>query len=195
MPGLPKVAIADRIEAALHSSGATVVHGSFTDDRGALPFRCKVRFQDGSERGYTLYFWTISHGGRSRSRTEYRIQAKLRSARDLDFENGTTLLMGYYAALADRVGAEEGNVAPAQMEAFAAWDPLVHLRVGASSSCQVPFAVLEAAYLKGASVALRRNQSGPPERVIAFRPENLASYMRAAAGGHNSVDLSQVLAQ
>lgn len=192
MPGLPKSTIAARIQSALAASGASIVASLFAGADGGLPFDCQIEFREGIRREYVMYFWTISHGGNGRAHTEYRIQAKLKSARSLTFDKGTTLLMGYYLGAADDRGTEQGNVAAPEMEAFAAWDPLLHLRVGASSSCQIPFSTLEAAYSRGVSATERRSRAGHTERVIAFRPDYLTRYLRAAAGGHNSVDMATV---
>jgi hypothetical protein len=137
-----------------------------------------------------MYFWTVSHGGRARPLKEYRIQVKLKDRRSLDFGNGTTLLLGYYTRGNDHVGRDLGNDPPADMEVFVAWDPIQHLALGASSSCQVPYDLMFKAYLEGLSESERRCADGSLEEVFAFRPELLPRYLREAAGGHNRVTLT-----
>ena len=192
MAGLRKYHIAARISRVLSDAGCWVRDATFVGAAGDLPWRCTVSFPDGASRQYSLYFWTISHGGRTRAHNEYRIQAKLKQSRSLDSMGGTTLLMGYYSAGHDRIGRDEGNLPFADMEVFVAWDPLQHLRVGASSSCQVAFEVLERAFLNGFACAERRNSGGDRELVVGVRSELLCQYLRAAAGGHNLLDLTRI---
>src|SRR4051812_16567834 len=108
--------------ALLSHAGCRVSQSGFWGFGEDLPWRCTVTFADGSFRKFSLYFWTISHGGRSRSQQEYRIQAKLKTSRSLVFTHGTTLLLGYYSSDYDRVGREEGNVPFDDMEILVAWD-------------------------------------------------------------------------
>jgi len=190
MPGVKKSAIARRISEALSAGGCEVLVEGLVGPKGDLPWQCEAVFPDGSRRTFRLYFWTISHGGRTRSQDEYRIQAKLKTARRLEFGLGTTLLLGYYLESEDRVGRAEGNSPTKGMEVFVAWDPLQHLRVGASSSCQVRFDLLHQAYLHGIAMADRRIADGVLEQVVAVRPEHLWRYLRSAAGGHNSLNKS-----
>jgi len=189
MPGLRKSAIADKVIAALCNAGCTITPVGFVGPDGDLPWECSVTFDDNSVREFRLYFWTISHGGRTRSTSEYRIQAKLKRARVLEFAKGTTLLLGYYSNTRFKDQAYDGLERPSNMELFAAWDPLQHLRLGASSSCQVNYDLLLRAHLSGVATGQRRTGDGY-ENVIVVRPERLAAYFRAAAGGHNSLDMT-----
>jgi hypothetical protein len=193
LPGLRKAEIASRIRGALVASGGIVSTGAFIGAGGGLPWECQCHFADGSVREYLMYFWTISHGGRNRRESEYRVQAKLKYERSLEFHKGTTLLMGYYSGSLDRAGTVANNVLIPEMEAYAAWDPLAHMEVGSSSSCQLPYSLLCDAYLKGAASVWRRSREGNSERVIAFRPDCLGRYVRAAAGGHNAVAISALV--
>lgn len=188
MPGLRKIAIAEKVYDALRNAKCSVVTAGLVGEDGDLPWECKVTFPDRSSRLYRIYFWTVSHGGRGRSQSEYRVQAKLKTARKLNFASGTTLLLGYYDSQQDQVGRDLGNSPAEDMELFVAWDPLQHLQVGASSSCQVPFPLLQDAYLNGSAVGDRRTSGGSSELVIVVRPELLWKYFVLAAGGHNSVD-------
>lgn len=190
MPGLRKEQIAQRIEQLLLLSGCNLVNQGFVGEDGDLPWEISLRYADGMLRAYRAYFWTVSHGGNHRPESEFRIQAKLRSARSLEFAIGTTLLFGYFSCKHSPLGScKEAQAAPRDMEVFVAWDPLQHLHVGESSSCQVKFDQLLDAYLYGVSARSRRTKNGT-EQVLALRSEHLANYLRAAAGGHNSLDAS-----
>jgi len=152
-----------------------------------LPVRLIVTDERGLTRTYLVYVWTIGHGGKSRTQDEYRIQAKLPVGRDLTVGGGTTLLLGYYHEEADRAGRELGNTPNDGMEIFVAWDASKHLRVGTSSSCQVPFGLMDDARLVGSAWLDRRIAHGERETVIALRPEMLAKYLSLASGGHTFV--------
>jgi|SRR6185312_15080000 len=191
MAGLRKRVIASRLTELVSNAGCHITEAKFSGGYGDLPWTCAITFPDGAERRYSLYFWTISHGGRTRSQSEYRIQAKLRTSRALEFIGGTTLLLGYYSADYDNVGRDEGNAPYDNMEVFVAWDPLQHLRIGASSSCQVSFDLLQRAFLDGFAITERRTNEDV-ERVVAIQAQNISRYLRAAAGGHNSIALKDI---
>lgn len=194
MAGLRKPRIAARISAALEESGVSVEEASFAGSgEELLPWNCLLRFSGAIRRRFSMYFWTIGHGGRSRSQTEYRIQTKLGSQRRLSFQHGTTILLGYYVDSEDKVGKEVGNDPPTGMEVFAAWNPVGHLRLGSSSSCQVPFAALKEAHEWGAAVTERRIAGGQPEAVLCMKPEHLDVYLRMASGGHEGVKTDDFL--
>ncbi|HUW95204.1 MAG TPA: hypothetical protein VMW58_05415 [Anaerolineae bacterium] len=192
MPGLTKARILERIQNVLIDSNAQLLNATFIGKSADLPCRCTVVFRGGSRRHYDLYFWTIAHGGRSRRRDEYRIQIKLKIDRRLRVDAGTTVLLGYYHETLDRSGRARGNTPPDGMEVFVAWDALYHLRLGASSSCQVPFSVMYDAYLNGKACVRRSLASGDDELVYGLRPEYLSSYLRAASGGHAAVVLHEL---
>ena len=159
-----------------------------------LPWWCHLQFGDGSQREYGVYFWTVSHGGKTRSVDEYRIQTKLKTDRQLRVGSGTIILLGYYHASVDRSGRAVGNHPPDGMEVFVAWDALHHLRLGASSSCQVPFPLMYDAYLKGKACITRRLDPHAKESIFAFRPQYLASYLRMVSGGHDRVSVDALSA-
>ena len=182
MPGILKKVIVKRMIAALEASGASLLDSSFRSGRH-LPWTTRVKLESGEERTYRVYTWSVSHGGRSRAAGEYRIQAKLPGgAGPLEFDRGITLLIGYQS-----LDPDVSNPAAFAHEVFVAWDPLRHLRVGASSSCQVPLAVLAEARISGVGWHMRRTQRGE-EVVVAFRPEYLARYFGEAATGHAYLD-------
>src|SRR3954447_16140574 len=108
MPGLPKRRIASLIRSWVESEGVTVGESAFVGVKGDLPWVCQLTFDSYTTRKFRLYFWTVGHGGRTRSQTEYRIQTKLRVDRKLHIGNGTSLLLGYYNESLDDVGKELG---------------------------------------------------------------------------------------
>ena len=187
VPGIRKTAVASRISDLLIDDGVEMLSADFSGRPGKLPWQCTLQFDGHSQRSYDIYFWTVSHGGRSRRSDEYRIQTKLDTAANLVVRDGTTILAGYYNEVADLAGKREGNNPPPGMEVFAFWNAVKHLELGASSSCQVPFGLLYEAYLRGRSQHERRLANGQLERIIAVRPEYVGAYLKAAAGGHQQV--------
>lgn len=186
MPGLKKVEIANRIIRFLVQSNVRVHSAEFSGVNKDLPWRVLLEFTNHVVRKYEIYMWTISHGGRTRSKDEYRIQIMLKDGvHRLDFGFGTTLLLGYYDECSDYVGRSVGNLPAPGMEIIVAWDPIQHLHVGASSSCQVQFDILEEAYRKGVAIRKRLLSQGESEQVIAMRPQYFASYLAEASGGHH----------
>lgn len=192
LPGLRKTVIADRVSTYLSSNGATVEESDFVGERSSLPWRCRLLYPDLTERTYDFYMWTVSHGGRSRRKGEYRIQTKLDNADRLEVSGGTTILAGYYNESVDRSGKVAGNSPPPGMEVLVFWDAMEHLNVGVSSSCQVPFETLYDAYLTGAAGYRRSLGGGRSETILAMRPEYALSYLHAASGGHSFVDVSDL---
>jgi hypothetical protein len=168
-----------------------MLSSEFVGDSGDLPWKCEVMLNSYTKRIFLFYAWTVGHGGRGRAVDEYRIQAKLRNAGNLQFGGGRTVLLGYYGARNDRVGRQLGNAAPADMEVFVAWDATYHVGVGRSSSCQVKFATLYDAYLKGAA-SMTRNSRVDIERVFAFRVERLKRYLILLLDGHGEMSLGQL---
>src|SRR5437773_1215016 len=104
-----RLAIAERIVSVVSSAACSISTEGFVGSQRDLPWACVVEFPSGISRRYSMYFWTVSHGGRARPVTEYRIQVKLKDRRSLDFGKGTTLLLGYYTRTSDRVGRDLGN--------------------------------------------------------------------------------------
>jgi hypothetical protein len=192
MSGLRKSAIASRIVKILSQGDCLVGEHGFRGVRGDLPWTCVVELPRQTSRRFHMYFWTVSHGGRSRTDSEYRIQVKLKESSALEFGGGTTLLLGYYRASEDATARSRNTAPPKDMEMFIAWDPIHHLRLGLSSSCQVSFDLMLRAYLHGADQVARRCADGSVEQVIAFRSEFLPRYLKEAAGGHNAVSAVQV---
>jgi restriction-modification system family protein len=192
VPGLRKTDLCLRVKQALESGDIQVSEASFVGAGDDLPWRCEVRIRGYIRRTFLIYIWTIGHGGRSRPADEYRIQAKLKTGRDLRFRDGVTVVLGYYRADLDSIGRGMGNNSPSDMEVFVAWDSSHHSIVGASSSCQVRFALLYEAYLKGAAVTERRTRGGSVECVFALRPERVPLYFEEVLGGHSSVSIDRL---
>jgi hypothetical protein len=189
--GLSKTAIARRLHGYLELGGARVTESSFATGDARLPWRCVIE-ASGSSRSFNCYFWTVTHGGKHRSDSEYRIQTLLGSTeRRLAFGVGTTLLLGLYDGSLDEAGKLIGHRVANDMHVVVAWDPVLHISLGASSSCQVPVEQLMSAHLIGVASRKRRVRDDF-ETVIALRPEYIASYFIEAAGGHDAVDPSRL---
>lgn len=187
MAGLKKAELVERLCATLIVSGCTIDKAELGGAAGELPCRLDVSFPRGNKRRYNLYCWTMGHGGRSRSAAEYRIQVKLGNGRQLKFKDAVSVLLGYYDFEQDHVGRELGNAPPADMRIITAWDPVRHIQVGVSSSCQITFPVLHQAYLTGVDSKTRRCADGAIETALAFRPEYLARYLFLMSSGHEAV--------
>jgi putative restriction endonuclease len=181
MPRLDKRAIVDRLSAALAEGGIRVTEARFATHRAGLPWTCTLSFPTGFERSYRCYLWTVTHGGRTRSASEYRVQATLPSV-GLEFSAASTVLLGYYSP--DHAGA---NPPPASSELFVAWDPTLHIGVSYSASLQVPSEVLIEAHLSGAAAITRRLASGAEENIIVLRPEYVGRYFELVPGSHRRI--------
>ncbi len=106
-------------------------------------------------------------------------------------EPGPRFLLGLYDGSLDEAGKRIGHQIANDMQVVVAWDPVLHISLGASSSCQVPIEQLMSAHLIGVASRTRRVRDDL-ETVIALRPEYLASYFMEAAGGHDAVDPSHL---
>jgi len=188
MPGIPKARIAQRlVEAVSSSRWIQFERGEFSRKPIGLPYLLRVALGRGEQREFALYFWSVSHGGRSRSDDEYRIQLKLEDDFALRFDSDTTILLGYYDAALDRVGSSLGNEPPNGMEVIVAWDPMKHMFLGRSSSCQVRFRSMLAAHRRGVAMTERACDDGSAEQVYCFRPEFLGRYLYCARAGHRLI--------
>jgi len=181
MPRLSKSAIVDRLSTGLVAGGIVVKEASFATHRGGLPWTCTLAFPTGFERSYRCYLWTVTHGGRTRSASEFRVQATLPSA-GLEFSAAATVLLGYYSP--SHAGADPP---PAGSELFVAWDPTLHIGVSYSASLQVPSEVLAEAHLAGAATITRQLASGADENIVALRPEYLGRYFELVPGSHRRI--------
>lgn len=193
MSGLRKAALVDRLCEYLREQDCAIDRAELSGDGGDLPCSLDVTFPGGRKRRYNLYCWTMGHGGRSRSALEYRIQVKLGKGRQFKFKDASSVLLGYYDVDQDHVGKEMGNKPERDMRILTAWDPVRHIEVGVSSSCQITFPILHQAYLVGADEKQRRCADGVTETAIAFRPEFLARYLYLVSSGHESVTAAKLL--
>ena len=192
MPGIRKTDLVKRLESMLHVSNA-VVHDSCLAKHGRLPWTVEVEFPNRIRRRYRCYVWTVGHGGKTRSPNEYRIQTKLDANPEFAFgESATTILLGYYHSEFDKSGRAVGNLPPKDMEVLVTWDPLKHFKLGASSSCQVPYSLLESSHFAGVAQRERRLSHGDTENVIAMKPEYLSPYLAVASGGHQFASIEAI---
>lgn len=187
MSGLRKAALVNQLCTFLAEQNCIIERADLSSAAGELPCQLDLTFPSGSRRRYNLYCWTMGHGGRTRSAAEYRIQVKLGKGRQLKFKDATSVLIGYYDVDHDHVGKDMGNKPASDMKLIAAWDPVRHIEVGVSSSCQITFPILEQAYLVGVGSKVRRCSDGVMETALAFRPEYLARYLYLLSGGHETV--------
>jgi len=185
--------IANRILDIVRESSHAVIEGGLAHP-GHLPLTLDIRFNTGQRRSFDLYFWTVSHGGASRSEGEFRIQITFpRHGQTIRRDRGTVLLLGYHgpmAAVTDDPTASLGT--PGSGDVFVAWDPLMHLRVGKSVSVQVPGEVLREAQVRGVYAHFRKCVAGV-ETVVAMRSARLPAYLRLASAGHSSVSPEELL--
>lgn len=193
MSGLRKAELVDRLCAYLTEQNCIIERAELSSAAGELPCQLELTFPRGSKRRYNLYCWTMGHGGRTRSAAEYRIQVKLGKGRQLKFKDATSVLLGYYDVAQDHVGREMGNKPASDMHLIVAWDPVRHIEVGVSSSCQITFPIMEQAYLVGVGSKARRCADGVMETALAFRPEYLARYLFLLSAGHETVTPAKLM--
>ena len=184
---LAKTTIVSTLSSALLGRETDILSSEFSGPLGTLPWRVVAQIRNLAPKTYVIYAWTIGHGGRTRSATEYRIQLKLPGRTNLDFGDGTTILLGLYDGSldpqAERFGTRDARV-------IVAWDPVLHLKPGASSSCQVSIDLIEEAYLNGAATVVRQLSTGIEEIIIAMRLENFSDYLGEVVGGHERVNVA-----
>ena len=127
------------------------------------PLRIKIT-NNGNEECVVIYIWNITHGGKTRSPEEFRIQ--ITSVDKLEFEeNFKTLLLGRAEI--------EGQ------EIFVAFNPKKHSSFGFSPSLQVKKKTLEEAIMHGVAFQEKsRSSSGEiNEVVIAFSSDYILEYI------------------
>lgn len=112
---------------------------------------------------YRTFSWRISPGGRGRSEDEYRVQTTRPDEAPFLVSGERTLLLGW----------ED------ELDVFAAWDARMHPNPSSSDSLQVRLPVLETAAEVGFATSTRSVRAGT-ELVMAFRPEAMATYLKAA---------------
>lgn len=139
---------------------------------GAHPARFTMS-RDGVTHTVRLYIWNLSHGGKSRSASEFRIQVTGIETFEPE-PNGRTLILGW----SDEFGA------------FAGFDVRHRLgELGASPSIQITASTLQAG---GANGAAKQNKS-KGEWALALRPDKLGRYVQHLTSAHAG-DLDPILA-
>lgn len=115
-------------------------------------------------RRVRAFCWNITPGGAHRPPNERRVQATRSGDAPLHLPGGPpTLLLGYEPTL----------------DVFAAWDETKHRDPSSSPSLQIPLEVLEEAAREGIAGHEREVEEGL-ELVVAFRPENVGTYLQIA---------------
>ena len=126
-----------------------------------FPLEVTISKEEKEER-LVIYIWNISHGGKTRSEREYRIQITEASSPLRTGQDFKTLLLGWYD--------EEG--------VFAAFNAVKHREFGFSPSLQVSIDKLHEAKEHGIALqekVNRRTQS--KEIVVTFLPEHITEYI------------------
>jgi len=157
MPRLAKSRLRQVVLDALEASGYAVEYAS-----AVHPFEISVRTPLREER-LLVYAWNITHGGKSRSANEYRIQITGVSRITFKKERKTLLL-----GVAQLPGS--GTV-------IAAFDARQHKNFGSSPSIQVHEPTLLKAEVDGLASETKELAGGHAEIVFAFRPENLGQFI------------------
>ena len=135
----------------------------FLSIAGTHPARFTTE-KEGVEYTVRLYIWNLSHGGRTRSNEEFRIQVTGVDSFEPE-PNGRTLILGW---------GEDFGV-------FAGFDPQRRLGAfGASPSIQIKAATLQAAGDTGAGL----QDKGYGEYAIGLRPDGLGRYVQHLAVAH-----------
>ena len=160
MPILSRPQLNAKIVEAIQSGGWNVLYISAIGDS---PFEIRIYGEDESYN-LRIYIWNLTHGGRTRSADEYRIQVKV--TRFQQSAGYKTLVLGW----SDDLGV------------FGGFDVRRHSgRLGYSSSIQISLATLRRATLNGISA----HDKGNDEVAVGFRPEFFAEYVRNLESLHD----------
>ncbi|MGE3746735.1 MAG: hypothetical protein AB7G25_13695 [Sphingomonadaceae bacterium] len=160
MARLNKEALVERAIDAIATDGwavARLTHGTTHPARFTME-------REGVSHTARLYIWNLSHGGKSRSESEFRIQVTGISGFEPE-PNGRTLILGW---------SEEFGV-------FVGFDVQHRLGpLGASPSIQITAATLQAGGANGAA----KQDKGKGEWALAVRPDKLGRYVQHLAAAH-----------
>ncbi len=169
MARLNKGALVERAIDAIAADGwavARLTHGATHPARFTME-------REGVSHTVKLYIWNLSHGGKSRSESEFRIQVTGISGFEPE-PNGRTLILGW---------SEEFGV-------FAGFDVQHRLGpLGASPSIQITAATLQAGGANGAA----KQDKGKGEWALAVRPNMVGRYVQHLAAAHAG-ELEPILA-
>jgi putative restriction endonuclease len=157
MEVISKAEIFNHIFNAIGSCGWDI---AITGNTSSHPLKLTAK-NGQTQENLLIYVWNVTHGGKTRSEDEYRIQ--ITGVKTLHFEEDTkTLLLG--------IALHEGKVI------FASYNPYKHKTFGASPSLQIKRQTLEEA--ASAGVAFQEKTKGDlSEIVIAFIPEQFMQYI------------------
>lgn len=160
MARLNKEALVARAIDAIAASGWAVTPMTHS---GTHPARFTME-RDGVSHTVRLYIWNLSHGGKSRSESEFRIQVT--GIEQFEAEpNGRTLILGW---------SEDFGV-------FAGFDAQHRLGgLGSSPSIQITSATLQTG---GAAGAAKQDKT-KGEWAVALSPARLGSYIQHLAAAH-----------
>lgn len=157
MPTIPKKELLLHVINNIKDSGWDVQLVNSIND---YPLRAILT--KGEEREeVVIYIWNISHGGKTRSSEEYRIQIKGIEPPLLVGEDFKTLLLGWY---------NQGKV-------FAAFDSVKHMNFGRSPSLQVTKSKLQEAFDHGIAFQEKKTKNGR-EIVVTFAPNFIMDYIK-----------------
>ena len=160
MARLTKKALIAHAVSAIAASGWTV---TYLTDTGTHPVRFTME-KEGVEHTVRLYIWNLSHGGRTRSEEEFRIQVTGIDQFEME-PGGRTLILGW----GEEFGVFAGFSAQHRIGSF-----------GASPSIQIKSATLRAAEAVGAG----SQDKGGGEHVIGVRPDKLGRYVQHLTDAH-----------
>jgi len=141
------------------------------------PLRVRI-FRENEHHELLIYIWNISHGGKTRSRDEFRIQITGVDSISLSTEY-ITLLLGYFSEN--------------EKECFVAFDPVKHSTFGFSPSIQVKKNTLDKAIVNGIAIQEKsRNEDGEIDEVaIAFEPELMIQYITDLSSNYYNQKIDQ----
>jgi putative restriction endonuclease len=153
MPILDKRQLHEKIVESIQSAGWNVIYISPLNSR---PFNIRI-YNENESYMLKIYIWNLTHGGKTRSRDEYRIQVKVeRFQQEIGYK---TLVLGWW----DDVGV------------FGGFDVRRHGgHLGYSSSIQISREALRRASINSVSA----HDKGNNEIAIAFTPEFFVDYVR-----------------
>ena len=127
------------------------------------PLEITVKYNN-NELNLRIFIWNITHGGKTRSEDEFRVQIKIPKNYSLNYND---ILLGWY-----------------RDEVFVGYDTSKHLKPAWSSSLQIKKSILEEAYKKGYKTYENKND----ETVIAFNPYYLGIYIENHKEIHSIIE-------